>query len=140
MNVKKLVIAFVAVLIFAALANFVIHGVVLQPRYLQSPQLMRTPADSQAHAPFLGLAFLFYALGFVWIYAQGVNHRPWMGQGIRYGIAVWLITSVSEYIVYYAIQPWPGDVVGMQIGLELVMNVVAGLIVAAIYRSPGHEV
>jgi hypothetical protein len=125
MNVKRMVIAFIAVFVFVSLANFVIHGVPLQPHYAQTPQLMRAPADGQAHAPFLMLAFFFFSLAFVWIYAQGVNSRPWL---------VWVLTSVSEYIVYYAIQPWPANVVCMQIGYELIMNIVAGLIVAGIYR------
>jgi hypothetical protein len=130
-----MVIAFIAVFVFVSLANFVIHGVLLQPHYAQTPQLMRAPADGQAHAPFLMLAFFFFSIAFVWIYAQGVNTRPRLGQGIRYGLAVWVLTSVSEYIVYYAIQPWPANVVCMQIGYELIMNIVAGLIVAGIYRS-----
>jgi hypothetical protein len=134
MNVKRMAIAFVAVFVFVSLANFVIHGVLLQPHYAQTPQLMRTPADGQAHAPFLMLAFFFFSLAFVWIYVQGVNARPWLGQGIRYGLAVWVLTSVSEYIVYYAIQPWPTHVVCMQIAYELVMNVVAGMLVAVLYR------
>src|SRR5438309_281555 len=133
MNVKRMVIAFVAVFVWVSLANFVIHGVLLQPQYLQNAQLMRAPADSQSHAPFLMLAFFFFSLGFVWIYAQGVNSRPWLGQGIRYGVAVWVITSVAEYTVYYAIQPWPANVVLMQIGYELLMNLIAGIIVASIY-------
>src|SRR6266850_6287607 len=78
MNVKKMVFAFIAVFVFVSLANFVIHGVLLQPHYAQTPQLMRAPADGQAHAPFLMLAFFFFSLGFVWIYAQGMNARPWM--------------------------------------------------------------
>ena len=136
MNTKRMVIAFVAVFVFVTLANFVIHGMLLQPYYMQFPQLMRSPADGQAHAPFLMLAFFFFSLGFVWIFAQGVSSRPWIGQGIRFGAGVWLVTSVSEYIVYYAIQPWSMQVVSMQIGLELIMNIVAGVIVASIYRSP----
>ena len=134
MNLKRFTVSFIAVFIFVSLASFVIHGVVLHPYYVQSG-LIRAEADATAHAPFLGLAFLFFSLGFVWIYAQGVNARPWAGQGVRYGLAVWLITSVAEYIVYYAVQPWPAGVVLMQIAYELVMNVIAGLIVAAIYRS-----
>jgi hypothetical protein len=134
MSAKKFVIAFIAVLVFVTLANFVIHGVLLKPYYAQT-QLMRGETDSAAHAPFLGLAFLFFSLAFVWIYAQGVNGKPFAGQGIRYGIAVWMITSVAEYIVYYAVQPWPGNIVCMQIGYELVMNLIAGVIVAALYRK-----
>ncbi len=133
MNTKRFIIAFIAVLVFVSQANFLIHGVLLKPYYAQTA-LMRGEADGAAHAPFLGLAFLLFSLGFVWIYAQGVNSKPFVGQGIRYGLAVWMITSVAEYIVYYAVQPWPGNIVCMQIGYELVMNLVAGVIVAAIYR------
>jgi hypothetical protein len=134
MNMKKFILAVIAVLVFISLANFVIHGVLLHPYYAQTG-LIRGDADGAAHAPFLGLAFLFFSLGFVWIYAQGVNDRPLVGQGIRYGVAVWMITSVAAYIVYYAVQPWPGNVVCMQIGYELVVNLVAGVIVAAIYKN-----
>ena len=134
MNMKRFIIAFIAVLVFITLANFAIHGVLLKPYYAQT-QLMRGETDSAAHAPFLMLAFFFFSLGFVWIYAQGVNAKPWIGQGLRYGLAVWMITSVAEYIVYYAVQPWPANIVCMQIGYELVMNLIAGVIVAGVYRT-----
>jgi hypothetical protein len=77
----------------------------------------------------------FFSLGFVWIYAQGVNAKPWLGQGVRFGLAVWVITSLAEYTVSYAVQPWTASVVLTQIGCELVMNLIAGVIVAAIYRA-----
>ena len=134
MNIKRFVFAFIAVFIFVMLGNFVIHGVVLHPYYAQTG-LVRGEADGAAHAPFLGIAFLFFSLGFVWIYAQGVNEKPWLGQGIRYGIAVWVITSLAEYTVYYAVQPWPANIVFMQIGYELVLNLVAGVLVAALYQK-----
>jgi len=96
---------------------------------------MRGEADAGAHAKFLLVGFFFFSLGFVWIYARGVEAKPWPGQGIRYGIAVWLIATVSRYSIYYAIQPWPAHVVLLQIGYEFAMSVVLGLSVAAIYRN-----
>ena len=59
-----------------------------------------------------------------------------MGQGLRYGLAVWLVASVSRYLTYFAIQPLPGGIVAMQIGLELVMMLLLGIVIAAIYRKP----
>ncbi len=131
---KKLVLSFVVVFVLCSLMNFLIHGVLLQPYYMQSPQLLRPEADAQAHMPFMLLSFLTFSLAFVWIYARGVETKPWVGQGFRYGLAVWLIASVARYLTYFAVQPWSGAVVGMQIGFELVMTLLLGLTVAAIYR------
>jgi hypothetical protein len=132
---KKFFAAFALVLVASTMLNFVIHGILLRPLYQQSAQLMRDEADSGAHAMFLLVGFVFFSLGFVWIYARGVETKSWAGQGLRYGIAVWLIASVSRYSIYYAIQPWPAHVVLMQIGYELVATLVLGLCVAVVYRS-----
>jgi hypothetical protein len=134
MNFKRLVFAFVIVFVLSSLLNFLIHGLLLQTSYHQTPQLIREQQDASAHAPFLLLGFAVFALGFVWIYGKGVENKPWFGQGVRYGLAAWLVASVSRYQIYYAIQPWPASVVAMQIGLELVMMLVLGLTVAAILR------
>lgn len=132
---KKFLAAFGLVFVLSTLLNFVIHGVLLKPLYRQSAQLMRDEADSGAHAMFLMVGFFFFSLGFVWIYARGVEAKPWAGQGIRYAIAVWLIASVSRYSIYYAIQPWPAHVVLLQIAYELLLSVVLGLTVAVVYQS-----
>jgi hypothetical protein len=110
-TMKKFLAAFGIVFVLSALLNFVIHGVLLKPLYQQSARLMRGEADAGVHAMFLMVGFFFFSLGFVWIYARGVESKPWVGQGIRYAIAVWLIAAVSRYAIYYAIQPWPAQVV-----------------------------
>ncbi|HZP01179.1 MAG TPA: hypothetical protein VFD30_12875 [Terriglobia bacterium] len=134
MSFKKLSLAFVAVFVLSSLANFLIHGILLQGSYLETPQLLREQQDASSHAPFLLLGFAVFTLGFVWIYAKGVEDKPWLGQGLRYGLAAWLVATVSRYVIYYAIQPWPGKVVAMQISLELLMMIVLGLTAAAILK------
>ena len=132
---RKFLMAFVAVFVITSVLSFLIHGILLQPLYHQTPQLLRGPADANAHSIFLMVGFAFFALAFDWIYSYGVEAKPWAAQGIRYGIAVWLIASVSRYVIYYAIQPWSVRVVLMQVTYELVMTVLLGLTVAAIYRN-----
>ncbi len=99
------------------------------------PDLMRTPADSQTHTVYLIVGFLFFSIGFVGMYAAGVNSSHWVGQGIHYGALVWLVASVSRYFIYYAIQPWPLRLVLEQIVLELIMMLVLGMLVAALGRT-----
>jgi hypothetical protein len=133
---KKMGLTVIVVfLVFTAL-SFVIHGVLLQPLYQQTPQLLRAEQDAQGHFPFMLLAFLIFSCAFVWIYTRGLEAKPWLGQGLRYGLAIWLIASVSRYLIYFAIQPWPGTVVALQIGLELIMMLLLGITAAALYRKP----
>ena len=133
---RRGILAFVVSLVIYTMSNFVIHGVLLQPLYQQTPQLMRTPQDGAAHMPFLMLGFVVFTLPFVWIYARGVEAKGWLGQGLRYGVAIWLVATVSRYLIYYAIQPWSATVVALQIGLELVATLLVSVTLAALYRKP----
>ena len=135
MNWKKFVITFVVVLIVTTMGSFVIHAMLLKPDYQQNQQLLRTEQDAAAYFPYMILNFFAFSLAFTWIYAQGVEDKPWLGQGIRFGLAVWLLNSVSGFLTYYAVQPWPGITVARQIGFELPWMLVLGLAAAALYRK-----
>src|SRR5271167_1848804 len=126
MSIKKQGIAFVVLFFLTAIGNFVIHGVLLRPSYMQVKEMMRSEQDGNAHAMFLMVGFFFFCLGMVWIYARMKHTGSWLGDGIRYSLAVWLIATVSRYSIYYAIQPWPSSTVWMQIGYELVLTLLLG--------------
>ncbi len=129
---KRQLLAVLAVFVLCSVLNFVVHGVILQPYYNQAPQMLRGPQDAQAHMPFMILSFLIFSLAFVWIYGRGAEAKPWLGQGMRFGLAVWLIASVSRYLIYFAVQPWSAKVVALQIGLEFPVMLLLGLTAAAI--------
>lgn len=133
---KRMGLTIIVVFLVFTVLSFVIHGVLLQPLYQQTPQLLRAGQDAQNHMPLMLLGFLIFSIAFVWIYARGLESKPWLGQGLRYGLAMWLIASVSRYLIYFAIQPWPGPVVLLQIGLEFIMMLLMGLTVAILYRKP----
>jgi len=135
MNWKKFVITFVVVLVVTTMGSFVIHAMLLQPDYQQNQHLLRTEEDAAAYFPYMILNFFAFSLAFTWIYAQGVEDKPWLGQGIRFGLAVWLLKSVSGFLTYYAVQPWPAETVLRQIGFELPWMLVLGLAAAALYRK-----
>jgi len=135
MNTKKFFITWLAVFLIGFTLNFVIHGVLLKGDYSQLPNLLRTQEDQQKYFPYMIVANIVYSLALAWIYAQGVNDRPWLGQGIRFGLAVWLMTAVPVYLTYYAVQPWPEAVIYKSIGFDLVRVTLLGVIAAAIYRK-----
>ena len=106
----------------------------LKGDYAQLPNLMRSEADSAQHFPLMLLAHLFIALAFVWIYQRGRQGKPWLGQGLRFGLAVAFLTGVPTYMIYYVVQPITGLLVVKQIGFDLVRTVRLGVFVTAMNR------
>lgn len=76
------------------------------------------------------IAHVLLAGGFVWIYQRGTEAKPWLAQGVRYGLAIAVLAPIPTYLIYYVVQPMPGDLVVRQIIGETVLCVVLGIIVA----------
>ena len=134
MSWAKFFLASLAVFIASSLFNFAIHGFILQSEYGLIPGYCAIWRIRQSHTVFLILSFLIFSPAFVWMYSRGVSSAHWVGQGVRYAIAIWFIATVSRYLTYYAIQPWSAVTVLRQIVYELPMMIVLGLIVAWFYR------
>ena len=115
--------------------DFVIHAILLHGDYAGLPNLYRPEMDSQRYLPFLLLAHVLLAGAFVWIYSRGIEPKPWLPQGIRFGIAAALLTIVPTYLIYYAVQPMPGAVVAKQILYDGILLVVLGAVAAFFYRQ-----
>jgi hypothetical protein len=81
------------------------------------------------------LAHVCVSGAFVWIYARGVEAKPWVAQGVRFGVAVALLTTVPSYVIYFVVQPMPAAVVIKQIVFDGVLMVILGIIVAWMYRD-----
>jgi hypothetical protein len=80
------------------------------------------------------LAYLSFAIGSVWIYARGVESKPWLGQGVRFGILMSLVLTIPSFFIAYAVQPVPAILFAKQVICEGVDKIVLGIITAAIYR------
>jgi hypothetical protein len=122
-----------------ALAMFVLgfvgHQLLLGRAYAAIEPIMRSKSDMQAHMPFAFINSLVFSAAFVWIYSQGRSARPWLGQGLRFGVAIWAIASVPLYITNYVIEPWPGIFVAKILAWELVAAEVLGILVAALAKN-----
>ena len=127
---KTMLISVVVIFVIAMGLGFLIHGVLLAPDYAQLPNLFRTKEDGAAHFPFLILAHVFFAVGFVWIYNKGKEAKPFLEQGIRYGIAIAVLSTIATYLIYYAVQPMPGMLVLKQIIFDTIGVILMGIVVA----------
>ncbi len=132
---KKLIIAWIVLFIAWFIGSFVVHGVLLHSDYMQLTSLFRAEGDQRRYFPLMILAHVMLAGAFVWIYARGVEAKPWVAQGVRFGIAVALLMIVPIYTIYFVVQPMPGGVVIKQIVFDGVLMVILGMIVAWLYRD-----
>src|SRR4051812_16257635 len=105
---RKFLISVAVIFVVSMLLGFVVHGLLLAPDYAQLPALFRTEKDQGGYFPYMLLAHVFLAAGFVWIYLQGKDDKPFLHQGVRYGLAVAALSTVPMYLIYYAVQPMPG--------------------------------
>jgi hypothetical protein len=132
---KKFFIAWLAVFIVWFCGSFVVHGLLLHDDYARLSNLFRSESEAQQYFPFMVLAHVIMSGAFTWIYARGVEAKPWAAQGVRFGIAVALLNVVPLYMIYYVVQPMPGAVAAKQVVFDGVLVVVLGLVAAFMYRT-----
>ena len=131
------------VVCFVLLVGFgwVIADVILQTQYRSITAdgigpLFRLHFEAR-HIAALLLGHAILAVAFVWIYSCGKEDKPFVGQGIRYGLAVAALVAAPKYLLYYAVQPMPHMLVVWQIVYESIALVLIGIAVAGIYGCKG---
>ncbi len=132
---KKLVIATIAAYVVLMATNYLIHSIWLMPDYEAIASSHRTVEGIMHRFWAMALGQFFFAAMFSYIYTRGRENKPWLEQGIRYGIVMTFMTvvpySLSEYVVYVVnymlVVKWM--VAG---GIQLI---ILGLIVAAIFKD-----
>ena len=134
MNTRYLIsVAVIFVLLMTF--GFVIHALLLAPDYQKiTPTIMRGPEDGAKHLGFLIVAQLIFAIAFVRIYLRGREDKPWIGQGLRYGMTVAALTVVAKFLIYYAVEQLDSSLVAKQIIYDSIMTTVLGVVVAALHK------
>ena len=80
----------------------------------------------------LGKAILAFA--FVWVYRRGKEDKPFLAQGLRYGLAAAALIVLPNFLTQYAVLPLPLSLSLKQIVFESSAIVVLGMVVAALHK------
>jgi hypothetical protein len=131
---SKLVVSAIVMFIMAFALSWFVHGVLLHGDYMQMLGWMRKPEDTQSLMPWMVLAHALFGVAFAWIYVQGRADKPWLAQGIRYGIAIAALAIAPTYLIYHVVTPVPLLVAFKQIIYDTVRVVLMGIVVAWINR------
>jgi hypothetical protein len=121
--------------VVAMMLGFLVHGFLLHNDYMKIPQLMRTQEEQAGYFGFMILGHVFMAAGLVWVYTKGREAgKSWVSQGFKYGIALAILITLPTYLIYYAVMPFPADLVAQQIVFDSIAMVLMALVVAWLYR------
>ena len=132
---KKFFISTIVVFVVWMLGSFVVHGLWLGPTYETMTNMMRPVAEQESMMHFMLIAHLLMSAAFVWIYQRGNEDKPWVQQGIRFGIAVALLAPIPTFMIYYTVQQTPASLaINQSIGDSALVIVVA-LVTAFLNRK-----
>jgi hypothetical protein len=113
--------------------SFVIHEILMRADYAATPG-MRPPAEVMSRVHFLILAHAFFGAAFAWIYFQRKEDKPWLAQGIRFGLAIAALTSVPTFLIYHVVTPVEFSVAIKQIVLDTIRVLLMGIVLAWINK------
>jgi hypothetical protein len=126
--------AIVAAFVLLGAGRYLLHSVLLKGAYMATSSVWRTPEAMMHRMWALQLANLLFAVAAVLIYVRGIEPKPWLGQGLRFGILLALATAVPQSLTEYGVYPIPHTLALHWILGEGVLAVLVGVLVAAICR------
>jgi len=130
---KKFFIAWIGIFVVWFVGTYVVNGILID--YAPIAHLFRLWEDELKLFPVLIVADLTLTGTFVWFYAQGVESKPWLGQGVRFGLAAALLGVLPMYVRYYVAQPVPEAILMQQLVYFVILMMLMGAIVAFVYRA-----
>ena len=132
MNISRLLIAGVVIYFVSYGLATLGSEVILADQFGPFNNLMRPEAET---TPFFVAMLVGYAVmvaAFCYIFTKGYENKG-IGEGLRYGLVMGILLSSTDFI-YGISLPVPWSTVIANTALGLVIWLVAGVILAAIYK------
>jgi hypothetical protein len=136
MNMKRWLYASAAAFVVLAVLEFVVNGVLLAGIYMQTASVWRPEAEMVSLSWLFWLAYLVFAPVFTLIYSQGFeSNKQGIGQGLRFGIYVGLLTAIPMNLIWYVVLPIPTSLAVYWAIAGMVEMTAMGITVGLIYKK-----
>ena len=113
--------------------DFLFHGMLMASSYEQTASLWRPHEVMNSFMIWMILGQLFMSIGFVALFTKAFK-RGGIVEGAVYGLLV-AIVFIGHYLIWYAVSLYPMNMVVSWIVGVIIELVLAGIIVAFIYKS-----
>lgn len=131
--------AIVAAFVVLFGGDYLLHSVILKSSYMATSDLWRTDAAMMHRMWMLVLAQLLFVIVAVVIYKRGAEKKPWVGQGIRFGILLALLAIVPNGLTEYVVTPLPHRLaMHMMLG-DSILAILVALVIAMICQPSASE-
>ena len=130
MNVKRFVIASIAVFFAFQIVDAIVHVGILGKTY-ESMEIWRPDMISKIWIMYLGsliLAFLF-----TYIFIKGYENKG-LAEGVRYGLTIGLFANIPYAFYSYALYPLPFSLCLQWFIYGMIGFIIYGLIVFVFYK------
>jgi len=131
MNMKKMVLASLAVFGAFEVMDYIIHGVILSPVYAQLAHLWRQ--DMMSKMWLMALSTLVMSVMFVYIFIKGYENKG-IAEGLRFGIVAGLFMNVIGMFSQYVMYPIPFSLAVKWFIFGMLEFIIAGIVAALIYK------
>jgi hypothetical protein len=132
MDMKKTAIATAAGFVLQMATNYLLHGVILMNSYAATSDLWRNDAAMAQRRWILFVGTFIFVLAAVLIYQRGAELKSPVGQGIRYGILLAMVSIVPATLFEYVTTQMPHTLALHWIIGEGIQCVLLGLLIAFI--------
>lgn len=132
MNIKRVIIASIAVFITYQVLDYVIHGVILMGIYESMQDVWR--ADMESKMWIMMVTSLFFSFLFTIIFAKGYEDKGLI-EGVRYGVLIGLLMNVVGMFNQYVIYPVPFSLALQWFIFGTIEIIICGIVVAALYKK-----
>ena len=129
---KKLFTNVLIVFVAFQILNAVHHGYILKGDYdqMRNTGIYRSQEDISHHYAYMLIGQMILSFAFVVMYRMGKETKPWLGQGLRFGILISMVSVIPNYLTYFSVEPLPVLLVSKQIILDTVMVLIVGILLA----------
>ena len=130
---QKFWLAVAAAFVTSFVLSFISHGIILAEDYNALLAVYRGPQLRPGLFALLLLAQLIMAAALTAIYRYGREDRPFLGQGLRFGLLAAGLSVIPCYLIGYVVTNIPGFLAVKQIVFESIKVVAMGVAVAWVH-------
>jgi hypothetical protein len=131
MNIKRFLIATLAVFIVYVAINFLIHSVILMGTYESLKNIWRP--DMMEKMWVMWIVYIGFAFLFTFIFTVGYEGKGWL-EGLRYGLYIGLLLNGVSAFTEYAVYPLPFTLVIQWFVYGVIQITICGIAAALIYK------
>ena len=132
---KKFWTTTLAAFVTSVALSFFVHGVILGSDYAALQGVYRPHGFEAWRFLLLLFAQLIMAGGMAALYRFGVENRPYLGQGVRFGLLAAAVSVIPLTLISYAVTRITFSLTVKQVILETLIVVAMGVVIAWFHRN-----